>query len=234
MTQSVSHSSIGDVLLDCTDIHSVIPSVLFKTIPHVFDFTAGNKELASVDLVNPRAFCGYIDDTLRRAGARLGIGGYGEHRVIYRRSDLFQAGVELRSVHLGVDLWMSAHTPLFSPLPATVHSFNDNAHFGDYGPTVILEHLVGGVRFYTLFGHLSRASLDGMRVGMNIEGGQQVGTLGEYFENGNWPPHLHFQIISDLLGRQNDFPGVATISESEYFLSLCPNPNLLLRIGALN
>jgi 4-aminobutyrate aminotransferase-like enzyme len=56
--------------------------------------------------------------------------------------------------------------------------------------------------------------------------------MGDIPVNGGWPPHVHFQIVGDLLGREGEFPGVAPSSQREVWLSLCPDPNLLLGIRA--
>src|SRR5208282_4356060 len=47
-------------------------------------------------------------------------------------------------------------------------------------------------------------------------------------ENGGWSPHLHFQVVLDLLDRSTDFQGVAFSSQREIFKSLSPDPNLIL------
>ncbi|HMB89916.1 MAG TPA: aminotransferase class III-fold pyridoxal phosphate-dependent enzyme, partial [Rhodothermales bacterium] len=39
-----------------------------------------------------------------------------------------------------------------------------------------------------------------------------------------------FQVITDMLGRKGDFPGVAPPSEREVWLGICPDPNLLVGI----
>lgn len=228
------HSNlVKNVLTRCKDVSSIIPINFFGTSPHIFDFSKRNKKLASVDLNNAKKFIDYINNTLKIIGCSFGIGGYGENRIIYRRSNLFENNVKPRSIHLGVDIWLPTKTPIYSPLTATVHSFKDNNNFGDYGPTIILQHSLCGVKFYTLYGHLSRLSLKNIKVGMKIKKGQQIATLGNYNENGQWPSHLHFQIISNLLRKKGDFPGVASASEQKYFLTLCPNPNFILRINAL-
>lgn len=48
--------------------------------------------------------------------------------------------------------------------------------------------------------------------------------------NVGWPPHTHFQIIMDLCDMANDIFGVAALSELPVWRSICPNPNLILRI----
>jgi 4-aminobutyrate aminotransferase-like enzyme len=53
-------------------------------------------------------------------------------------------------------------------------------------------------------------------------------------ENGGWPPHLHFQIILDLLDYGRDFPGVAKASQRSLWKALSPDPNILIGIPAAN
>lgn len=228
------HSNlVKNILAKCKDISSVIPINFLETPPHIFDFSKKNKKLVSVDLSNAKKFIDYINGTLKNSGRIFGVGGYGEKRIIYRRGNLFENSLKPRSIHLGVDVWMPAKTTVYSPLPGIIHSFKDNNNFGDYGPTIIFQHSLNKVIFYTLYGHLSRSSLKNLKVGMEIQKGQQIATLGNYNENGQWPAHLHFQIISNLLGKRGDFPGVASVSEQKYYLTLCPDPNLILRINEL-
>src|SRR5678815_566901 len=62
--------------------------------------------------------------------------------------------------------------------------------------------------------------------------GARVGAMGDVRVNGGWPPHLHFQVITDLFGRVGDFPGVARPREREVWLSVSPDPALILRLPA--
>ena len=197
------------------------------------DFSAANPLLTIENLRDTKKFDEVVNQMLQEKHATNGIGGYLEHRVIYRRSGLFEE-TEPRSLHLGVDIWAPAGTTIFSPLPATVHSFQDNANFGDYGPTIILKHELEGINFYTLYGHLSRASLEKLSVGRAIEKGEKFAEIGPFPENGDWPPHLHFQIIADMQGLNGDFPGVCKPSEEKLFAGNCPNPNLILQCRHLN
>ncbi|WP_210486186.1 peptidoglycan DD-metalloendopeptidase family protein [Rufibacter aurantiacus] len=193
------------------------------------DFTAHNQALLQADFKDTASFEHFVLGMLRQKNATVGVGGYFEDRVIYRRSEHFEGASESRSIHLGVDIWAPAHIPIYAPLAGTVHSFQDNANFGDYGPTIILQHERDGITFYTLYGHLSRTSLDGLFVGRSIAAGEQIATMGPYPENGDWPPHLHFQLMTDLLGKSGDFPGVCAPSEEGFYRQICLDPNLVLR-----
>jgi murein DD-endopeptidase MepM/ murein hydrolase activator NlpD len=225
--------SLTAVLSSMTDVPtSVVPSDLQDSSVLLLDLSPGNTELNQVNLTNTEAFNQYLFAKLARSGAKLAVGGYNEERAIYRRSNHF-SGEEPRTIHLGVDLWTFAGTPVYAPLAGRVHSFKDNAGFGDYGPTIVLQHMVAGISFYTLYGHLSRNSLNHLVEGKRVAKGEQIGEIGPYPENGDWPPHLHFQLMTDMQGLKGDFPGVAAKSQREHFLQLCPDPNLLLRISVL-
>ena len=193
------------------------------------DFTAANPHLAHPERLRDTAlFDQVVQEMLTEQHASTGIGCYLENRVIYRRSPHFDDATEPRSLHLGLDVWVPAGTPVATPLPAVVHSLADNNHFGDYGPTVILAHELEGQIFYTLYGHLTRTDLARLHPRQALRAGQVFAHVGPYPENGDWPPHLHFQIIADLQGRLGDFPGVAPPSERDYWAALCPDPGLVI------
>jgi peptidoglycan LD-endopeptidase LytH len=195
------------------------------------DFSIHNPALASRDLTNASEMKAYIAEVFAQYGAEVGLGGYAEERSVYQKSQVFDTEGGSRSIHLGVDIWLQAGEPIFAPFEGKVHSFQNNDNFGDYGPTIILEHTLPteGITFYTLYGHLSLESLEGLWVGKPIATGESLATVGEEAVNGNWIPHLHFQIITDMLGKQGDFFGVAPKSELAYYLELCPNPALMLK-----
>ncbi|GAB3526712.1 hypothetical protein GCM10027443_02250 [Pontibacter brevis] len=193
------------------------------------NFTEANTLLQKTDLQDTAAFNAAVQQMLHEKGATVGVGGYLEDRFIYRRSQHFDVASESRNLHLGVDVWLEAGTAVFTPLDATVHSFQDNDNFGDYGPTIILQHELEGVTFYTLYGHLTRASLQGLQKGQPFSKGDKIAEVGPYPENGHWPPHLHFQVMASMGGKEGDYPGVATTAEKEKYQLLCPNPNLILQ-----
>jgi 4-aminobutyrate aminotransferase-like enzyme/Ser/Thr protein kinase RdoA (MazF antagonist) len=206
-----------------------------KTV--TFDLSAGSREIANpAEMADLDGFTRKLFERMRTANAAAGIGRYNEPRLVYT-SELFQSesndGPEWRTIHLGLDIFMEPGSPVFAPLDAAVHSFGNNAGPLDYGPTIILQHSVAaGVTFFTLYGHLSADSLDHLREGMHVEQGTRIAEIGNAAVNGGWPPHLHFQIITDLMGRQGDFPGVARPSERAIWLSVSPDPNLIAGLPA--
>ena len=232
------HKQSSDYLIQTLKKHqgqfaSVVDVDFQKDKYLVFDFSVNNAELERFDLTNVAEMNNYVFGSIEQAGAKVGVGGYDEDRMVYQKSEVFHTQEGARSIHLGIDIWLPAGSAIFTPLDATVHSFQDNANFGDYGPTIILEHLLDGVVFYSLYGHLSRASLDGLVEGKQIQKGEKFAEFGDETVNGNWTPHLHFQLIKDMMGKKGDFIGVASKSERKFYLNHCPNPNLIMGVEGL-
>lgn len=188
----------------------------------------GNLARNAEPLLTPR-----IEHAMRAAGVEVAIGRYDEARLLYDVDAFATSGRmtdERRTVHLGLDLFAPAGTPVCAPLDGVVHLFGDNAASLDYGPVIVLRHLADDAEFFTLYGHLSRDSLAGLERGQAVRAGQQIARLGAPDVNGGWTPHLHLQIITDLLDLGLDFPGVARASQRSIWLNISPDANLLVGI----
>lgn len=232
LTESIrNHANrVQSALLAYKNFSPLIPDHYLQTKPYVFDYSENNLELGTIDLSNSDIFEAYNQKMIKENNYLYGVGLYNEDRILYRHSKLFDNEPESRSIHIGMDLFVPALTPIFAPLEGTIHSFHDNDNFGDYGPTIILEHTLSSEKFYTLHGHLHRDSLIGLEVGMKIKKGQKIGTIGYSYENGNWPEHLHFEIMTNMLNKFGDFPGVASHANRKFYTTICLNPNLILRL----
>lgn len=174
----------------------------------------------------------YITNYLKEKKAKVAFGGYLEKRDIYNRSEYFtkQSKENQRNIHLGIDLWCDANTAVLAVLDGEVHSFKNNTNHGDYGPTIILKHTVGDRFFYSLYGHLSEDSLNNLSVGDKVSQGEKIAVLGDNSVNGDYAPHLHFQLIIDMEGKLGDYPGVSSEKTLNFYKENCPNPNLLLKL----
>jgi len=166
----------------------------------------------------------------------VAIGRYDEPRLCYTAPE-FSAGDgtldEARTVHLGLDLFAPAGTGVHAPLDGIVHAVEVRAEPQDYGGVVVLEHRTDdGNPFYTLYGHLSPASIRPVKTGQQVPCGTRFAELGTAAENGGWTPHLHLQVMTDLLGLGTGFPGVGTPSRRTEWRGLCPDPNLLVGVPA--
>ena len=200
-----------------------------KYIP--IDLSESNQILNSVDVSSSSKLEVFVNSHIKKHEALVAFGGYLEVRNIYKRSNHFNSQIEQeRNIHLGIDLWCDADTPIYAPLDGVVHSFKNNTNFGDYGPTIILKHHISGVEFYTLYGHLSLVSIQDLVVGKPFKQDEKMATLGDASINGDYPPHLHFQIIKDIQGCTGDYPGVCGKMDLEFYSKNCPDPSLLLSL----
>jgi murein DD-endopeptidase MepM/ murein hydrolase activator NlpD len=213
--------------------HPIVPFDPFSDRLISLDLTAANSSLTEEILNNTVLFSQYMDNYLAENQGMYAIGGYAELRTMYSRSHVFDAGhmgEEPRRLHLGTDIWGKAGTTVFCPVGGMVHSCAMNNADGDYGATLILLHQLDGISFYTLYGHLSEADLS-LSPGAYVNHGQELAHFGTPAENGNWPPHLHFQVIMDMELKEGDYPGVCLYSERDKYLANCPDPDLILQLN---
>ncbi len=190
------------------------------------DLSDTNPDLKDVNIALPEACAQYVEAVLQRNQARIAYGGYLEKRNLYA-AGRFSDGPQ-RNIHLGMDFWCNEGTAVIVPLDGVLHSFKNNSDTGNYGPTIILQHRVNGDTFFTLYGHLSLASLEGLTPGKLFRKGEVLATLGATEINVNYAPHLHFQVIKDMQGFSGDYPGVCSEAELESFKRNCPDPNQIL------
>lgn len=89
-----------------------------------------------------------------------------------------------QQVHLGFDLATTAHAPISAAQRGVVIHADD---LGIYGNCVVIDH---GLGVQSLYGHLSSI---GVRVGDNVEKGQEIGRSGQTGLAGG--DHLHFTTL---------------------------------------
>lgn len=213
---------------------TVLPRELQWGKAYIMDLSENSKELKNVDISNTAVLIENTKKLLAQEGARIAIGRYNENRTIYQRSPLFTTpSGSLRTIHLGIDLMVPPGTPIASPYDGIIHGFKNTPEFGNYGPTIILKHEIESTIFFTLYGHLAATSLERLSQGKKIVKGEVFAAVGTPKENGNWPPHLHFQVIDGEIHVDCDFPGVIEPEQHQQYLKMCPDPNLILNIPAL-
>ena len=140
--------------------------------------------------------------------ARYLFGGYAENRRMYRRTNCLirtclnkgPRQEETRSLHLGMDVWGEAGTPVYAPLGGGAQygiQRQDGRLWRNHYPWA---NLMGWV--YSLFGHLSRArTYSHSREGHFISRGRHLPILAGRRITGTGP-HLHFN--SSLISGYND------------------------------
>ena len=214
-----------------TPIKVIVPTINFDAYISI-DLSKDNSALQDFDTSCSQSWTTYINQYLQTRNKLIAFGGYLEIRSIYSRSTHFESknSLDSRNIHLGVDLWCAAETPVLAAFDGVVHSFQNNTNHGDYGPTLIIKHSIKDVIFYTLYGHLSEASIGGLVKNTTISKGQVIGFLGDAEVNGDYAPHLHFQIIKDIDDYEGDYPGVSSQNDIVFYSANCPDPNLVLKL----
>jgi murein DD-endopeptidase MepM/ murein hydrolase activator NlpD len=199
----------------------------------VLDLSVESPELNGRDTDDTDAFTRRVFRRMEDEGVRIGVGRWLEPRAFYL-TDAFAGRPgdprERRTIHLGIDVFDRPGSEVRAPLSGRVKWVRDNVGRLDYGPTVVLEHMGPAGPFWTLYGHLERASVVELAERTEVKAGQTIARVGPAPETGDWPPHLHFQIVTDLLGHEGEFPGVAAPRERGAWASFSPDPNVLLRI----
>ncbi|MFD2826269.1 peptidoglycan DD-metalloendopeptidase family protein [Leeuwenhoekiella polynyae] len=230
----MEHAVFLERLAKLTTTFTPVVDAAYKAHTYRFlDLSVTNTVLAEVDTTSAEAIQVYIKTFLAKTGGQVAYGGYLEKRNIYDRSIYFNNdNPDLkRNIHLGLDVWCGAGTAILAALEGIIHSFKDNRNYGDYGPCIVLKHQFEDLVFYTLYGHLSRESINNLSVGQKVKAGALIAHLGEPSENGDYSPHLHFQIIKDIEHYRGDYPGVTTHNNLPFYRENCPDPQLLLKIN---
>ncbi len=211
-------------------LNTLFPTLKIKHVTHV-DMSIGSKWLGNKEEYSDTDITEYKLKQIENENPEsILANGYLEVRPFYT-TNAFRMdgnnGPQYRTVHLGTDFWVDAKTPLHAAYDGKVVILHHNDYLKDYGPLVVLEHEFNGNTFYTLYGHLTLSSLEMTKIGQKVKQGELIGYIGDASENGIWTPHLHFQVMLDLLGNTENYPGVAFPSEKNVWKSICQNPGLL-------
>lgn len=211
-------------------LKTIFPNVASEKIVNL-DMSVGSTFLGNLSEYNDPEISKFkLKQFQKQHPKTILLNGYLEARPFYN-TEAFKSegnnGPQYRTVHLGTDFWVPSKTPVHAPFDGIVKVIHHNDFDKDYGPTLILEHTFEGEKFYSLYGHLSLMSLEILQVGQKVKQGDRIAYIGAPKENGNWAPHLHFQLILDLLGNDENFNGVALPSKVAVWKSICPNPNFI-------
>jgi len=216
-------------------------SSLFPTIKknkaHHLDLSVSSKWIGhQQDFNDLDLFQFKIEQLQKYIPNKIIAGGYLEPRCLYTSTAYDKTGnkgTESRTIHLGIDFWVPAQTSVHALLDGEVVAAVNDIGDKEYGGLVILKHRVEGLEFFTLYGHLSVDSALKNKFGDSIKKGSEIARIGNYPENGNWAPHLHFQVMLSMLDYKDDYPGVAYFNQVEVWKGICPDPNALFKLKAL-
>lgn len=177
-----------------------------------------------VELPNDYTVLDLSQEKWPRTDAVFSIGKYNELRPHLYNSPIFGG---IRNIHVGIDINGPEGTACMAFADGKIKNFGYNSESGDYGFVIITEHLVSGVKFWALYGHLNSNSVKDKKVGQRIKKGETIAWFGPKNENGGWEPHLHFQ-LSLIEPKTHDLPGVVSLEDREQALRDFPDPRIIL------
>ena len=128
---------------------------------------------------------------------------------------------------MGIDIGAPAGANVKSFYEGEIFLFKNNNLELDYGYTIITKHKFNNKIIYALYGHLSKSSISNKKIGQKIHLGEEIATVGDFTENGGWPPHVHFQ-LSLIKPKSCDLPGVVSEEDHDIALKVFPDPRLVL------
>jgi len=222
-------SPSGQAFHDWLNDYKPVMPIAFQGEAQWLDLGIGSQDLGTMaSITDSHALVNTVEQLRKQSSSGMVLGRYDEARPLYSTDNYLVRGNDgprWRTIHIGLDFFCEAGATVRASFDGVVHSIADNAGERNYGPTVILRHeQSNGLVFYSLYGHLSRTSPEGLNAGSPVKAGSVIGAVGAYDENGNWPPHLHFQVMLDMLGNASDFPGVCIPDLAPVWKSICPDP----------
>ena len=128
---------------------------------------------------------------------------------------------------MGIDIGAPSGTNVKSFYEGEIFLLKNNHLKLDYGYTIITKHKFSNNYIFALYGHLSKASILNKKIGQKIHIGEEIATIGDFTENGGWPPHVHFQ-LSLIEPKNCDLPGVVSEKDHDIALKIFPDPRLVL------
>ena len=188
---------------------SILPLDL-PTTAQVVDLSVGSLLLGQLrDRRDPHEFARLLPPTA--------VSRYNEARLV-GEPDVRRPASERNTIHLGMDVFVPQATAVASPLDGTIHHIAYE--------TVIIAYEAAGATFYIRFNDIKPEQT--LEIGQMVVKGQQIGAVAPYV-----PSHVHIQLITNLLLPYHDpFPGMVPAELRDVWLSICPDPNLILAIPA--
>jgi peptidoglycan LD-endopeptidase LytH len=127
----------------------VEPDLKLENVP-VFDLSVGSPELGNSLEPGDMAFTTQrLLSRMQAAHSPVGIGRYIETRIIHTNIERHKEsndGPAWATIHLGLDLFMAAGSPVYTPVAGIVHSFSHDDETPGTGPTLVLQHTVADGR----------------------------------------------------------------------------------------
>lgn len=198
-------------------------------LPLYVDLSKNNKNVDEICNHQTQVeFNKYMLDELKKNSKTWAVSGYLEDRTTLLKK-YPQMVSENRVYHLGLDITVPLRSELFAPVAGKVVISEYEEGDGNYGGMVVLEHNIGGLIFYSLYGHLNKNELP--TINKIIQKGEKFAKIGDFNENGNWFHHTHLQVLTERGFKEGwVHKGYCSDKDLANIDKYCPNPIFLLKI----
>lgn len=126
--------------------------------------------------------------SLSAADLQLVAAGSGEVRYPIAQGSYYVSRT-LSAATNGADMVAEPGTPIFAAAGGVVRISSEN-YYG-YGVAIVIDHVVGGKRVSTLYGHMTNGTR-AVQAGQTVQPGQLIGKVGNTGQSTG--PHLHFEV----------------------------------------
>jgi 4-aminobutyrate aminotransferase-like enzyme/Ser/Thr protein kinase RdoA (MazF antagonist) len=170
-----------------------------------------------------------IGTAMTAAGANAAVTRHGAARPAPLSHTREFSDAEPETVPLGTEVYAAAGSSVFAPLAGSVHALEP--HIAGEVPSVMLRHETSaGLPFYSLFRNLGKNSAAALKAGRKLGAGERFASVPGAPGDPGRISHIHFQILTDPLGLNLEFPARVKPSEAAAWSSFSPDPNLVLGI----
>jgi len=111
------------------------------------------------------------------------------------RSDGWQMHEGLDILHQHTDRYGEPTDPVLATADGTVMYVNNKPGLSNYGKYIVIRHVIEGIEIYSLYAHLSEASV---KAGQNVRAGQPIAVMGRTSNTSERidkeRAHLHFEL----------------------------------------
>lgn len=132
--------------------------------------------------------------------------------------------------HSGEDIMATPKTPVYAIANGQVKQSqkDQKSTSGGYGQVIVVEHILpDGSKACSIYGHLNK-TMYRAPIGKDVVKGELIGYIGYQYENGNYPPHLHFGIRK---GAYSSYEGKTSLSGLSNFYKPSDYLNLIRAVN---
>lgn len=203
-----------------------LPIVSSKSF-YSLDLGVGSLDLANTLNEGDSSWLKRVSTLMQQQDAEVAVGRHNEVRAIYKEDNFCYQGndeVIWRTVNMGIEFFTSSALPVSSVYSGKV--FLKVTDTIEHGNVIVLHHEINEtLSFYTIYGGLSKSSIESIKLGAEVVTGEQIGVVKAV--EGTTLYNFHLMVVLDWPGAIESVLKVVPYHQRELYKSICPDPWLL-------